>query len=164
MARIALLVVAFLAASSAQAQVHKCVDAAGKIIYTQDPCPRIRNRARCPATFSRLPRLLPPPPTADSPADKAAAKSTAPKTAAEQETGVPPAPAGAGKGLEASPAEIRGGPGQELNCRNARSASRNTISAAPFPHHAQGSGYYMDDAQIEQEKSRARADMAQACN
>jgi len=42
MPRIALLVVAFLAASSAQAQVHKCVDAAGKIIYTQTPAPRHR--------------------------------------------------------------------------------------------------------------------------
>src|SRR5260221_12687173 len=83
MPRIALLVVAFLAASSAQAQVHKWVDAAGKIIYTQDPCPANTKSG----TMSRNVLSAPAASPADSPAAKAAAaaKSTAPKTAAEQE-------------------------------------------------------------------------------
>jgi len=36
MIRIAFFAVAFLAAAGAQAQVHKCVDAGGKIFYSQD--------------------------------------------------------------------------------------------------------------------------------
>src|SRR5712664_2419955 len=85
MPRIALLVVAFLAAPRAQAQVHKCVDAAGKIIYTQDPCPANTKSGTMSRNVLSAPAASPAAAPADSPADKAAAKSTAPKTAAEQE-------------------------------------------------------------------------------
>src|SRR5712672_2185100 len=79
MPRIALLV-AFLAASSAQAQVHKCVDAAGKIIYTQEPCPANTKSGTMSRNVLSAPAASPAASPADSPADKAAAaKSTAPK-------------------------------------------------------------------------------------
>src|SRR6266513_2564391 len=77
MTRIALFAVAFLSVASAQAQVHKCVDAAGKIVYLQDPCPANMKSG----TMSRNVLSAP----AASPADSPAAKSAAHKTAAEQE-------------------------------------------------------------------------------
>ena len=167
MPRIALLVVAFLAASSAQAQVHKCVDAAGKIIYTQDPCPANTKSG----TMSRNVLSAPAAPSAaspaDSPADKAAAaaKSTAPKTAAEQEQAFrqrQQEQAKASKQAQQKSAEAQA---KELNCRNARERlAQYDIGGRLSRINAQGERYYMDDAQIEQEKSRARADMAQACN
>src|SRR5258708_38155919 len=92
MPRIALLVVAFLVASSAQAQVHKCVDAAGKIIYTQDPCPANTKSGTMSRNVLSAPAAAPAP--AASPDDKAAkgdaakgdaAKKSGPKTTAEQE-------------------------------------------------------------------------------
>src|SRR6267154_1129041 len=54
-------------------------------------------------------------------------------------TGVPPAPAGAGKGLEASPAEIRGGPGQGIELPQRPGAPRAIrYRRAPVPHHRAG--------------------------
>jgi len=85
MVRIALFAVAFLVVSSAQAQVYKCVDSSGKTIYSQDPCPANTKSG----TISRSGPSAPAAPSPDSTADKAAAgdaaKTAAPKTAAEQE-------------------------------------------------------------------------------
>ena len=39
MIRIVLFAFAMLAAAAAQAQVYKCLDASGKTVYRQDPCP-----------------------------------------------------------------------------------------------------------------------------
>src|SRR6266550_5240533 len=163
MPRIALLVIAFLAASSAQAQVHKCVDAAGKIIYTQDPCPANTKSGTMSRNVLSAPAAAP----ADSPADKAAAaaKSTAPKTAAEQEQAFrqrQQEQAKASKQAQQKSAEAQA---KELNCRNARERlAQYDIGGRLSRITAQGERYYMDDAQIEQEKTRARADIAQACN
>jgi len=166
MSRIALLVVAFLAASSAQAQVHKCVDAAGKIIYTQDPCPANTKSGTMSRNVLSAPAASPAASPADSPADKAAAaKSTAPKTAAEQEQAFrqrQQEQAKASKQAQQKSAEAQA---KEQNCRNARERlAQYDIGGRLSRINAQGERYYMDDAQIEQEKSRARADMAQACN
>ena len=167
MPRIALLVVAFLAASSAHAQVHKCVDAAGKIIYTQDPCPANTKSGTMSRNVLSAPAASPAASPADSPADKAAAaaKSTAPKTAAEQEQAFrqrQQEQAKASKQAQQKSAEAQA---KELNCRNARERLvQYDIGGRLSRITAQGERYYMDDAQIEQEKSRARADMARACN
>jgi hypothetical protein len=104
---------------------------------------------------------------ADSPADKAAAaaKSTAPKTAAEQEQAFrqrQQEQAKASKQAQQKSAEAQA---KELNCRNARERlAQYDIGGRLSRITAQGERYYMDDAQIEQEKSRARADIARACN
>ena len=167
MPRIALIVVAFLAASSVQAQVHKCVDAAGKIIYTQDPCPANTKSGTMSRNVLSSPAASPAASPADSPADKAAAaaKSTAPKTAAEQEQAFrqrQQEQAKASKQAQQKSAEAQA---KELNCRNARERlAQYDIGGRLSRITAQGERYYMDDAQIEQEKSRARADMARACN
>src|SRR6266850_4672181 len=148
MPRIALLVVAFLAASSAQAQVHKCVDAAGKIIYTQDPCPANTKSGTMSRNVLSAPAASPAASTADSPADKAAAKSTAPKTAAEQEQAFrqrQQEQAKASKQAQQKSAEAQA---KELNCRNARERlAQYDIGGRLSRITAQGERYYMDDAQ-----------------
>jgi type IV secretory pathway VirB10-like protein len=167
MPRIALLVVAFLAASSAQAQVHKCVDAAGKIIYTQDPCPANTKSGTMSRNVLSAPAAPSAAPPADSPVDKAAAapKSTAPKTAAEQEQAFrqrQQEQAKASKQAEQKSAEAQA---KEQNCRSARERlAQYDIGGRLSRITPEGERYYMDDAQIEQEKSRARAGIAQACN
>src|SRR5258706_15288338 len=88
MIRLALLAVAFLAVSSAHAQVHKCVDAAGKTIYTQDPCPANTKSGTMSRSVIPAPAMAPQAAPADQAAKGAkgdAAKKSGPKTAAEQE-------------------------------------------------------------------------------
>src|SRR5260370_28040772 len=81
MIRIALFAVASLFVSSAHAEVRKCVDAAGKIIYTQDPCAANAKWGSISRSVIQAPAAAP----ADSAAKGDAARSAAPKTAAEQE-------------------------------------------------------------------------------
>jgi hypothetical protein len=163
MIRTALFAIAFLASAGAQAQIHKCVDAGGKIVYSQDPCPANMKSG----TMSR--NVLSPPAAspADSPADKAAgaAKSTAPKTAAEQEMEFRKRQQDQAKASKQSQQKSAEAQAKEQNCRNARERlAQYEIGGRLSRINAQGERYYMDDAQIEQEKARARADIAQACN
>jgi hypothetical protein len=161
MIRTALFAFAFLVASSAQAQVHKCVDAAGKVIYTQDPCPANTKSGAMSRSVIQAPTVAP----ADSAAKGDAAKSAAPKTAAEQEQAFRKRQqdqAKAGKESEQKAAEAQR---KEENCRNARERlMQYEIGGRQSRINAQGERYYLEDAQIEQEKARARADVAQSCN
>jgi hypothetical protein len=163
MIRTALFAIAFLASAGAQAQVHKCVDAGGKIVYSQDPCPASMKSG----TMSRNVLSAPAASPADSPADKAAAaaKSTSPKTAAEHEMEFrkrqqEQAKAAKDSGQKAAEAQRKADA-----CRNARErVAQYDIGGRLSRINAQGERYYMDDAQVEQEKARARADVALYCN
>ena len=160
MIRAALFAVAFLAVSSAQGQVHKCVDAAGKVIYTQDPCPANTK----PGSISRSVIQAPAAAPAGSAAKGEAAKSSAPKTAAEQEQAFRKRQqdqAKAAKESDQKSAEVQR---KEENCRHARERlAQYDIGGRMTRINPQGERYYLEDAQIEQEKARARTDVAQAC-
>jgi hypothetical protein len=163
MIRIALFAVAFLAVASAQAQVHKCVDSAGKIVYSQDPCPANMKSG----TMSRNVLSAPAASPADSPADKAAAaaKSAAPKTAAEQEMAFRKRQQEQAKAAKESGQKTAEAQRKADACRNARErVAQYDIGGRLSRINAQGERYYMDDAQVEQEKARARADVALYCN
>src|SRR2546425_3606378 len=161
MIRIALLAVAYLVASSAQAQVHKCVDAEGKIIYTQDPCPANAKWGSISRSVIQAPAAAP----ADSAAKGDAAKSTAPKTAAEQEQAFRKRQQDQAKAAKESEQKSAEAQRKAENCRNARERlTQYEIGGRQSRINAQGECYYLEDAQIEQEKARARADVAQSCN
>ena len=161
MIRIALFAVAFLVASSAQAQVHKCVDAAGKIIYTQDPCPANTK----PGSISRSVIQTPAAAPADSAAKGDAAKSAAPKTAAEQEQAFRKRQQDQAKAAKESEQKSAEAQRKAENCRNARERlTQYEIGGRQSRINAQGERYYLDDSQIDQEKARARADVAQSCS
>ena len=165
MIRIALFAVAFLVVSSAQAQVHKCVDAGGKIIYSQDPCPANMKSG----TMSRNVLSAPATPPAASSEDKAAKgdalKNAAPKTAAEQEQAFRKRQQDQAKAAKESEEKSAEAKRKQENCRNAKERlAQYEIGGRIGRYNAQGERYYLDDAQIEQEKAKARADIAQACN
>src|SRR6266496_1990030 len=154
MIRIALFAFTLLGLATAQAQVYKCVGAGGKIFYSQDPCPA----GMKPGAMSRKPTSAPAAAPAAAPADKAAkgepAKSAAPKTAAEQ--------AKAAKESEEKSAEAQR---KQENCRNAQERlAQYGIGGRVARYNAQGERYYLDDAQIEQEKVRAGTDVSKFCN
>src|SRR2546427_3275636 len=161
MIRIALLAVAYLVASSAQAQVRKCVDAEGKIIYTQDPCRANTKRGSISRSVIQAPAAAP----ADSAAKGEAAKSSAPKTAAEQEQAFRKRQqdqAKAAKESDQKSAEVQR---KEENCRNARERlTQYEMGGRQTRIDEKGERYYLEDAQIEQEKARARADVTQSCS
>jgi hypothetical protein len=161
MTRIALFAVAFLVASSAQAQVHKCVDAEGKIIYTQDPCPANTK----PGSISRSVIQTPAAAPADSTAKGDAAKGAAPKTAAEQEQAFRKRKQDQAKAAKESEEKSAETQRKAENCRNARERlTQYEIGGRQSRINAQGERYYLDDSQIDQEKARARADAASSCN
>jgi len=161
MIRIALFAVASLFVSSAHAQVHKCVDAAGKIIYTQDPCPANTKSGSISRSVIQAPAAAP----ADSAAKGDAAKSTAPKTAAEQEQAFRKRQQDQAKAAKESEQKSAEAQRKAENCRNARERlTQYEIGGRQSRINAQGERYYLDDSQIDQEKARARADVAQSCN
>ena len=167
MTRIALFALA-LAAASAQAQVYKCVDASGKVIYSQTPCPSNTKSG----TITRRVDAAPAAPAA--PADKAAkgdaakgdaAKKSGPKTAAEQEQEFRRRQQDRDKAAKESALKSAEAQRKEENCRIAKqSLAQYEIGGRITRASPQGERYYLDDAQAEQEKAKARADVAQACN
>jgi len=167
MIRLTLLAVAFLAVSSAHAQVHKCVDAAGKTIYTQTPCPANTKSGTMSRSVIPAPAMAPQAAPADQAAKGAkgdAAKKSGPKTAAEQEQDFRKRQQDQAKAAKESEQKSAEAQRKEENCRNARERlAQYEIGGRITRVDAQGERYYVDDAQIEQEKSRARADMAQSC-
>jgi hypothetical protein len=170
MVRIALFAVAFLVVSGAQAQVYKCVDSSGKTIYSQDPCPANTKSG----TMSRSGPSAPAAPSPDSTADKAAKgdaaksaapKTAAPKTAAEQEQAFRKRQQDQAKAAKESGQKDAEAQRKAEACRNARDRlAQYEIGGRLSRINAQGERYYLEDAQVEQEKVQARADIARACN
>ena len=162
MIRAALFAVASLAVSSAQGQVHKCIDAAGKVIYTQVPCPANTKPGSISRSVIQAPAAAAP---ADSAAKGEAAKSAAPKTAAEQEQAFRKRQQDQAKAAKESEQKAAEAQRKEENCRNARERlAQYEIGGRQSRTNVQGERYYLEDAQIEQEKARARSDVAQSCN
>jgi hypothetical protein len=120
-----------------------------------------RNVLSAAATDSARRRLLKA--TADKPAD--AAKSTAPLTPAEQEQAFRKRQQDQAKAAKESEQKSAEAQRKAESCRNARERlAQYDIGGRIGRINAQGERYYMDDAQVEQEKARARADAAQSCN
>ena len=160
MIRAALFAVALLAVSSAQGQVHKCVDATGKVIYTQDPCPANTK----PGSISRSVMQAPAAAPAERAAKGDAAKSSAPKTPAEQEQAFRKRQQDQAKAAKESDQKAAEARITEENCRNARQRlAQYEIGGRQTRIDEKGERYYLEDAQIEQEKARARSDVAQSC-
>jgi hypothetical protein len=150
---------AALAVAGANAQVHKCIDAKGKIIYSQDPCPA---NTKSGTVTRRVDRPLTP-----------AAAAAGSATKRRKETRRKPDPNAAELEQDtASASRIRPrNPRTRWPKRSARELSRRPERLANYEIggrmtrvNPQGERYYLEDAQIEQEKARARADVAQACN
>jgi len=164
MIRFALFVIASLGAAAAQAQVYKCLDANGRTVYSQNPCPpsmkseTMQRRGIPPAS------AVAPAGTADNASKSGAAKS-GPKTAADQEQDFRKRQQDQAKASKAADQKSAEAQAKDANCRNARQRlAQYEIGGRISQINDKGERYYMDDAQIETEKARARADVSQSCN
>jgi hypothetical protein len=165
MLRSSLLAVVFLAAASAHAQVYKCIDASGKTIYLQDPCPpktksEAINRALHPAAAA--------PATAGS--AEAAAKSPSDPAAKGAEVKLTPEQAFQKRQQEKAEAQKKEDEKQakakekDDNCRRFRDQLAGYESGGRITRFdASGQRYFLDDAQLAQESARARAGVDQWC-
>jgi len=161
MFRFPLIAFALFAAGSAQAQVYKCVDAAGKVVYSRSPAantkirhhhaPSRRGALRAPGrTFGGKGR------------EGDAARKPRPRLR-RPGAGVPQANQEREKATRRPRRKPRGeAQGRQLpRCPRTPRPARYRRIARVNP---QGERYYLDDAQIEQQKAAARADVGQFCN
>lgn len=144
-----------------QAQpVNKCIDAAGKVTYSQGPCPGAAKSTRL------APPPLPPASaagTAAGGADKAA-KSSPPKTAAELEQEFRKRRADAEKAAQEQQKKAAETEERQENCKLARGQLANLESGGrQMRTDERGERVFLDDAQIEREKERARRAIEQNC-
>jgi hypothetical protein len=187
-----LFIAVSLPAFAAHAQVYKCVDAAGKTLYSQIPCPA--NAKALPMTWGSAPAAASGPATPAA-ADASAAKETA-GVASGVATGAAPgaaagANAGAAAGIKATgpktPVEqeqafrkrlqeqqeaakkenekVAQSKAREENCGRAREQLVQMEAGGRIARvNAQGERYFLEDQQISQETARARSLVSQWCN
>ena len=140
--KIALLITGALLAAPASAQVYKCVDAAGKTVYSQQRCPagessKVISRSAPPEEAAETKPGGKPPATPEQEYRKRQAdRAEADKKAAEEET----------------KAKARAD-----NCKRAREALAAFDMGGRFAGvDAKGEKYFYDDNRIAQEKARAQ--------
>lgn len=150
MTRTFLALAAALAALPAQAQVYKCVEA-GRTIYSQTPCPS--NAAS--TTINRSAPSAPPPGATGSPAPKSTAEQEQAFRKRQQEQ-----EAQAKKSAEKTEETKE----KQEACRSARAQlTQAEVGGRIARYDEKGERTFLDDAGIEQEKARARADIARWC-
>lgn len=152
---VAIACVATFFAVQTQAQVNKCVDASGKTFYTQTPCPS--------STKSSTVRAASPAPPAPA-AASGAAKSAAPKTAAEQELDYRKRRTEQADNAKKEQEKADQGKQREENCKQARGNLVSIDSGGRQSRiNEKGERYFLEDAQVAQERSRASASVEQWC-
>jgi hypothetical protein len=165
MIRIALFVIASLGAAAAQAQVYKCLDANGRTAYSQNPCPPSMKRETMSTGGIPPASAVAPAAAAADKASKSGAAKGGPKTPAEQEQAFRQRQQDEAKAAKESAEKTAQAQAKAENCRNARARlAQFEIGGRITTVDEKGERYYMEDAQIEAEKARARADISQVCN
>lgn len=131
----------------AQAQVYKCVDASGKTLYLQSPCPA--------GAKSSTVRTPPPAASAAAPSKPGASpemefrKRQQEKAEAEKKTGEQTAEAKT----------------KQENCQRAKQNAAQIQAGGRLSRFTEkGEREYLNDAEIEQEKARARSLLEQWCS
>ena len=139
-----------LGVSAAHAQVYKCVDASGKTVYSQSPCPS--------GTSSRILSRKPAPSTDD------AASKPASKSAVDQEMEFRK------RQKEREEAEKKAGEQTAEAKRRQEECARARGEVAQYDMggrlsriNEKGERYFLDDDQVARERSRAQASVDQLC-
>jgi hypothetical protein len=146
--KLALLIAGALVAAPASAQVYKCVDSAGKTIYSQQPCPagessKVISRTPPPEAPEAKPGAKPPANPEQEYRKRQAERAEADKKAAEEE----------------AKAKQR----QEA-CTRAREAVAQFDMGGRFAGvNEKGERYFFDDNRIAAEKARAQQQVAENC-
>lgn len=145
----------FSIAGAAQAQINKCVDTTGKIVYSQGPCPK-GAKASNVATA----------PPGGTPAGKAgeASKSSGPKTAAELEQDFRKRQQEQADARKKDDGRVAQAKAEQENCEAARRQLTGfDLGGRQTGINDKGERFFMDDAQIESEKQRARQAVTSSC-
>jgi hypothetical protein len=163
MARAALCVLGFSFSLGAQAQVFKCVDAAGKVVYSQSPCPAAA-KSRTLAKPSAETAAVAPDAKADG---KAGAKGGAAKPA---ETPADLDMEFRKRQQERADAEKKSGEqaaqdkaAQETCARAKQGLAQYAPGNRVSSFNDKGERYFLDDEQLAQERNRAQAAVTANC-
>lgn len=158
------LAIAAVLPGAAYAQVNKCVDpATGKTSYLQTPCP---SNARSQSVKKAAPAPAPAATSTGKQSDsaKAAGKATGPKTAAELEQDFRKRRQEQDDVRKKDAEKLAQAKVKEDNCRNARTQLVTIESGVRQARvNEKGERIFLEDAQIEQEKARARSAVDQWC-
>jgi hypothetical protein len=163
-----LAIVALLAAGAANAQVYKCVDASGKTVYSQNPCPA-NTKSESMSHSVIAPSAAAPAASAAgaAPAGDAAkaATSSAPKTAAEQEQAFRKRMQDQSEADKKEAAKLAQAKDKQENCQRARTQlGQMTAGGRITRTNEAGERYFLSDDQIAQERGRAQSQVDQWCN
>jgi len=143
-------------AASAQAQVYKCVDSNGKVVYLQSPCPSGQT-----SSVLRTPGAPPAPAAAAASDGKPAAKTG---SVAEQEADYRKRQKEREDAQKKANEQTAQASELRENCERAKATVAQIGAGGRFTGiNAQGERYYLDDAQIAAEKARADAAVAANC-
>jgi hypothetical protein len=166
MLRSTFVVFSLLFAATAIAQVHKCVDSSGRVTYSQVPCPPKSRSGSISRHIDEPPAAPAAEPAPGKGGPKAAsAKNTGPKTPAEQEQAFRKRLQEQEKAQKEADQKNAQEKAKEASCRAAKERlTQYEIGGRISRIDAQGQRYYLGDAEIEQQKASARADVEQACN
>ncbi len=143
------LITSALVAAPASAQVYKCVDGAGKTIYSQAPCApgqssKTISSSPPPEAPAATPGGKPPPNPEQEFRKRQSERAEADKKAAEEEAKTKQ---------------------RQEACTRAREAlAQFEMGGRFYGIDAKGERYYYDDNRIAQEKARAQASVSQNCN
>ena len=146
--KLAFLLTGALLAAPASAQVYKCVDASGKTVYLQQPCPAGQSS-------KMISRTAPP---AEAPATKGGKPPANPeqdfrKRQKEREE--------ADKKAAEQSADAKR---REENCARARQqVAQYDLGGRQTGINEKGERYFLDDSQISQGKARAQASVGEWC-
>jgi hypothetical protein len=153
-------------AAQAHAQVFKCVDAKGKTVYSQNPCPA----GASSSVLGTKPAPARPDPNPKEPgkddASKPAAKAdpSKPATTAEKDQDFRKRQqerAEADKKAADQAAEVQR---KQEDCRRAREqVAQYNIGGRIARLDEKGERYFLEDAQVEQEKAKWQAQADKAC-
>jgi hypothetical protein len=163
--RHAVLLTLLIAAPAAHAQVYKCVDKAGKTVYSQSPCPSNTKSANVRQSVTPS-SALPPPSSAaktDGKADSKAAPA-GPKTTAELEQDFRKRRAEQEEAAKKEQEKMADAKAREENCRNSRSTLASLESGVRQTRvNDKGERVTLEDAQLAQETDRTRKAVQEWC-
>ena len=144
---------------AAHAQVYKWVDENGKVRYGDTPPPKAK--AKVIATPGARSPAAPP---AAANAGKANDAKKGPLTPAEQEMEFRKRVKEAQESAAKAEKESKEKEARQQNCESARAALRNYQSGQRIARtNAEGERYFLDDAQVAEEASRAQQAVSQWC-
>jgi len=152
------LIACFSLPGVAFAQINKCVDTSGKTIYSQGPCPK---GSKASSIATAAPKAL-----ATDPAGKAgdAPTTSGPKTLAEQEQEFRKRQQAQAELRKKEDERIAQAKNDEENCVAARRHLASIeLGGRQSGINDKGERFFLDDAQIEQEKQRARQSISIFC-